>query len=58
MYTCCYSAPARTYCYTTYGNRRITAVALEDCDLEGDAPVCFPLRGREDIFREGAQGIR
>ena len=56
VYTCCYSAPARTYCYTTYGNRRITAVALEDCDLEGDVPVCFPLRGREDIFRENGQG--
>lgn len=52
VYTCCYSAPARTYCYTTYENRRITAVALEDFDLEGDAPVFFPLRRQADARRE------
>jgi len=40
------------YCYTTYENRRPTAVCLDGCDLDADAILQFPLRREPDILWE------
>lgn len=48
-YTSCCNASRGIYCYTTYGNRRISAVNLHHEDLNGDRLICFPLVTEEDI---------
>ena len=52
VYTCCYSAGRGTYYYTTWEDRRITAVSLSDCPGEGGEVARFPLR-REGTFQAG-----
>jgi len=49
QYTSCCNASQGTYYYTTYGNRRISAVELYQANLEGNQLHCFPLLKGEDI---------
>lgn len=49
QYTSCCNASQGIYYYTTYGNRRISAVDLHQEDLEGDGLFRFPLVIGEDI---------
>lgn len=49
QYTSCCNASQGIYYYTTYGNRRISAVDLHREDLEGDRLFRFPLVIGEDI---------
>ena len=50
LYTSCCSAQRGIYYYTTYGNRRISAVDMHRCDLGGSALFRFAPRTAEDIF--------
>jgi len=55
-YTSCCNASQGIYCYTTYGNRRITAVELNREDLNKSELIRFPLTREEDIrFINGAR---
>jgi len=49
QYTSCCNANQGIYYYTTYGNRRISAVDLHKEDLEGERLFRFPLATGEDI---------
>ena len=49
QYTSCCNANQGIYYYTTYGNRRISAVDLHGVDLEGERLFRFPLVMGEDI---------
>lgn len=49
QYTSCCNASRGIYYYTTYGNRRISAVDLHRENLKGDQLVRFPLVSGEDI---------
>lgn len=49
VYTSCCNADKGIYYYTTYGNRRITAVNMHREELEGDSPVRYPLILEEQI---------
>ncbi len=49
VYTSCCDADTGTYYYTTYNNRRISAVELHNENLDGDRPVCYPLVAEEQI---------
>lgn len=49
LYTSCCNASKGVYYYTTYGNRRISAVDLHREDLEGEQLLRFPLSMGEDI---------
>ena len=49
QYTSCCNASQGVYCYTTYGNRRISAVDLHREDLEANRLLRFPLVTGEDI---------
>lgn len=51
QYACCVGADG-VYRYTTYGNRRITAVDMRAVDLDGGELVSYPLRKEQDVFRE------
>ena len=50
VYSCCFADGV--YYYTTYENRRITAVDLFAADLDGGELVSYPLRKEQDVFRE------
>ena len=50
LYTSCCNADKGIYCYTTYENRRITAVDMHKEDLDGTTLSRFPLIRREDIL--------
>jgi len=43
QYACCMSAQRGVYCFTTYENRRITAIDMRREDLSADAPIIYPL---------------
>jgi len=49
QYTSCCNASRGIYYYTTYGNRRISAVDMQREDLEEDRLLRFPLVSGEDI---------
>ena len=49
QYTSCCNATRGIYYYTTYGNRRITAVDLCRENLDSDQLIQFPLVTREDV---------
>lgn len=51
-YTACCDAEARTYYYTTYENRRITAVHLRPEHVEAGKLIFYPLRQKQDILTE------
>lgn len=50
LYTSCCNADKGIYCYTTYENRRITAVDMHKEDLDGTTLSRFPLIRKEDIL--------
>ncbi len=52
LYTSCCSADTLTYYYTTYENRRISAVDARRCDLGGRELACYPLTEGEQILRQ------
>ncbi len=52
LYTACANATRGIYYYTTYTNRRITAVDMHRTPLDGDTLARFPLRTAEDIARQ------
>lgn len=49
-YTSCCNATRGTYCYTTYGNRRISMVDMRKENLDGAQLIRFPLMTGEDIY--------
>ena len=49
VYSSCCNTDRGIYYYTTYGDRRISAVALRREDLDGGELVSYPLAGEEDI---------
>ena len=56
IYTSCWNADRGIYYYTTYTNRRISAVELRREDLDAAALIRYPMRTREDIFYQNAPG--
>ena len=50
IYTACCDTARGIYCYTTYGNRRITAIDMNRENLAGCTLIRWPLMTREDIF--------
>ena len=50
IYTSCCSAQRGIYYYTTYENRRISAVDMHRCNLDAAALVRFAPRTEEDVF--------
>ena len=54
IYTSCWNADRGIYYYTTYTNRRISAVELRREDLDAAALIRYPMRTREDIFYQNA----
>lgn len=50
LYTSCCNADKGIYCYTTYENRRITAVDMHKEDLDRTTLSRYPLIRREDIL--------
>ena len=52
LYTCCINADKGIYYYTTYGNRRISAVDMGREDLDSAELMRWPLAKEEDIFRQ------
>ena len=58
IYTSCWNAARGIYYYTTYGNRRITAVDLHREPLDGTALRRYPMLTAEDILMQngGAGG--
>ncbi len=51
VYTCCVNQDTGVYYYTTYHNRRISAVDLHREDLEGSQVKSFDLFTRQDFAR-------
>lgn len=52
LYTSCCNATRGIYYYTTYNNRRITAVELHRENLDGTALVRYPLLLSQDIYTQ------
>jgi len=56
IYPSCWTADRGIYYYTTYTNRRISAVELRRDGLDAVALIRCPMRTREDIFYQNASG--
>ena len=54
IYASCWNAERGIYYYTTYTNRRISAVDLHHEALDGSVPARYPMRTQEDIFVQNA----
>ena len=52
IYTSCWNAARGIYYYTTYGNRRITAVDLHREPLDGTVLRRYPMLTAEDILMQ------
>lgn len=52
IYSSCCNATQGIYYYTTYGNRRISAVNMHSEDLDGNALVRYPIIRGEQIYRQ------
>ena len=52
IYTSCFNADKGVYYYTTYNNRRITAVDMHRENLDSDSLARYPLLDKEDVFRQ------
>ena len=50
IYTSCWNAQTGVYYYTTYLNRRISAVDMHRCNLDAAALARFAPRTEEDVF--------
>ncbi len=49
LYTCCCNADKGIYYYTTYENRSVSAVCMNNEDLQGDRLISYPLNKSERI---------
>ncbi len=56
IYTSCYSAERRTYYYTSYGNRQITAVPMPEEEIEGSGLIRYPMIQTEQIRVQESPG--
>lgn len=54
IYTSCWNAARGIYYYTTYTNRRITAVDMHRENLDKTQLICYPMRQEEQITWENA----
>jgi choloylglycine hydrolase len=52
MYASCCNTDKGIYYYTTYSNRRISAVNMQRESLDGNVLVCYPLIRGEQIFMQ------
>lgn len=52
LYSSCTNTKTGTYYYTTYENRRITAIRMRQTDLDANTLTTFPLRTAQDICFE------
>ena len=52
IYTSCFNADKGVYYYTTYNNRRITAVDMHRENLDSASLVKYPMLDKEDIFQQ------
>ena len=52
QYTSCCNTDEGIYYYKTYGNHQITAVSLQDADLNGEELLLHPLITQEQLRRE------
>lgn len=52
IYTSCFNADNGVYYYTTYNNRRITAVDMHRENLDSDSLARYPMLDKEDVLRQ------
>lgn len=52
IYTSCFNADKGVYYYTTYNNRRITAVDMHRENLDSDSLARYPMLNKEDVLRQ------
>ena len=52
IYTSCFNADKGVYYYTTYNNRRITAVDMHRENLNSDSLARYPMLDKEDVLRQ------
>lgn len=52
IYTSCFNADKGVYYYTTYNNRRITAVDMHRENLDSDSLDRYPMLDKEDVLRQ------
>lgn len=52
IYTSCFNADKGVYYYTTYNNRRITAVDMHRENLDSDFLARYPMLDKEDVLRQ------
>jgi choloylglycine hydrolase len=52
IYTSCANASRGIYYYTTYDNSRITAVSMQNVNLDGNLPVSFPLVSGPQVLHQ------
>ncbi len=49
LYTCCIDAAHGIYYYKTYGNSQLTAIRMDQVDLDGDQLYCYDLNRSQQI---------
>ena len=52
IYTSCFNADKGVHYYTTYNNRRITAVDMHRENLDSDSLARYPMLDKEDVLRQ------
>ena len=52
QYTSCCNTDRGIYYYTTYDNSRITAVSMQNINLDGNLPVSFPLVSGPQVLHQ------
>ena len=52
VYSCCCNADRGIFYYTTYENRRITAVDMHRANLDSNALITYSLKAKQDILLE------
>lgn len=52
IYTSCFNTDKGVYYYTTYNNRRITAVDMHRENLDSDSLARYPMLDKEDVLRQ------
>ena len=50
IYTSCWNAQTGVYYYTTYLNRRISAVDMHRADLDSQELIRYPMLQQEDVY--------
>jgi choloylglycine hydrolase len=52
LYSCCINTDKGIFYYKTYGNSRITAVRMDESNMNGDKLTVFPLRREQSVLYE------